>query len=92
MVFTADGVAAFLKVFEGVGDKIAAFPGCTSLELVQGLDKQTFFTLSRWEDSEALEAYRHSDLFKATWAKTKIHFAAKPEAWSTESLFEAKGD
>lgn len=89
LVFTAQGTADFLALFAEVGDKIVAFPGCQHLELVQGLEPQIFFTLSRWEDEAALEQYRHSDLFKATWAKTKIHFAARPEAWSTNSLFSS---
>ena len=43
-----------------------------------------FFTLSFWENEEALNAYRDSELFKTTWAKTKILFSDKPQAWTTE--------
>jgi quinol monooxygenase YgiN len=48
-------------------------------------DKNIFFTYSIWENDEALQAYRNSELFETTWAKTKILFAGKPEAWSTRA-------
>jgi hypothetical protein len=43
-----------------------------------------FFTYSIWSDETALENYRHSEVFKGIWAKTKILFNEKPEAWSME--------
>ncbi len=42
------------------------------------------FTYSYWESEAHLNTYRHSDLFRETWAKTKVLFADKPEAWSIE--------
>jgi len=90
MTFTPEGVPAFQQVFEEAKNKIANFPGCRHLELVQADDPCIFFTLSRWKDADALESYRHSDLFKATWARTKIHFAARAEAWSTTSQFSSE--
>jgi heme-degrading monooxygenase HmoA len=47
-------------------------------------DPRVLFTLSIWENPEALEAYRRSELFQNTWAKTKALFAEKAEAWSVE--------
>jgi heme-degrading monooxygenase HmoA len=44
------------------------------------------FTLSIWDDETALEAYRQSELFQTTWAKTKVLFAEKAEAWSVEMM------
>jgi heme-degrading monooxygenase HmoA len=44
------------------------------------------FTLSMWENELALDTYRQSELFKDTWAKTKVLFLEKAEAWSTEVL------
>ena len=35
---------------------------------------------------EDLENYRHSTLFKAVWAETKLKFNGKPEAWSVNKL------
>jgi heme-degrading monooxygenase HmoA len=40
------------------------------------------FTLSIWNKEEDLNEYRKSAFFKSTWAKTKILFCDKPEAWS----------
>jgi quinol monooxygenase YgiN len=45
-----------------------------------------YYTYSKWEDEEALENYRRSVLFTTTWAKTKVLFAAKPEAVSLQSI------
>jgi hypothetical protein len=33
-----------------------------------------------------LETYRHSELFKEVWSKTKPLFNAKPEAWSVDKV------
>lgn len=87
MEFTDEGIAEFLQVFDEVKLKIAAFPGCQHLELVQGLEPNIFFTISRWSEESDLEKYRHSDLFKATWKKTKALFRARAQAWSSHSLF-----
>jgi heme-degrading monooxygenase HmoA len=57
------------------------------LELLNGTDQpEVFFTYSHWESVEALENYRHSELFRTTWTKAKPLFAAKAEAWSTNQL------
>ena len=43
------------------------------------------FTVSTWKSKAALEAYRQSDWFQATWKEVKQHFTDKPEAWTTYS-------
>ncbi|MFM1898201.1 MAG: hypothetical protein RL577_441, partial [Bacteroidota bacterium] len=45
-------------------------------------------TLSRWESVDDLERYRNSQLFEETWAKTKVLFDRKPEAFSYNILRE----
>ena len=45
-----------------------------------------FFTYSYWEAQENLDSYRQSDLFKNVWAKTKILFNDKPQAWSVDKI------
>ena len=71
----------FLLIF------IRAMKGCLHLELLQDAKNPTiFFTLSHWDTEGSLNHYRHSDLFKTTWAKTKILFADKPEAWTTTGV------
>ena len=89
MTFDPDRVNDFLEIFDRSKEKIRAFPGCEHLKLLQGRDaSNVFFTYSIWQDEQALESYRHSLLFKETWAATKVLFAAKPEAWSTNLLHE----
>ena len=45
-------------------------------------------TYSHWDDKEALDNYRESDLFSGLWTKIKPMFGAKPEAWSHEIHFD----
>jgi heme-degrading monooxygenase HmoA len=87
MDFEPEKVEAFTALFSATKDKIASFDGCTNLELLHSIDeKNVFFTYSFWESEKHLEAYRNSDLFKQTWAKTKILFRNKAEAWSLIKL------
>ncbi len=88
MTFEPEKVDHFLQLFRESKTKISAFPGCHYLELLQSTkDPAVFFTYSYWENEQALENYRQSELFKSTWAKTKILFSGKPEAWSVRSLY-----
>lgn len=85
MSFQKDQTDEFLKIFNESKDKIRNFPGCLHLELWRGTDDPAVFTThSHWESAAALENYRHSDLFKSTWSKTKALFREKPVAWSSE--------
>jgi heme oxygenase (mycobilin-producing) len=87
MTFIPGKEAEFLKIFNNSKDKIRAFEGCTFLELLNQTDeKNVFFTHSHWLSEEHLNAYRHSELFKNTWASTKILFAEKPQAWSLSKI------
>jgi len=89
MTFKPELVPVFLNIFEESAEKIRAFPGCLRLELLENADNPAvLFTYSYWNDVGDLESYRHSDLFNATWAKTKVLFDAKPEAWSLNRKFE----
>ena len=86
LTFQETKIGEFQQIFEESKALIRDFPGCQHLELWQAKSPlhMVFMTYSHWEDEAALERYRHSSLFKETWAKTKILFAAKPEAWSLE--------
>ncbi|KAA3623308.1 MAG: antibiotic biosynthesis monooxygenase [Flavobacterium sp.] len=87
MEFEAAEVAAFLSNFDAVKEKIRSFPGCRFLELYRDkTDPCIFFTYSRWEDEQALENYRTSELFKNVWATTKSKFRSKAKAWSVDTL------
>ncbi len=87
MTFVPEKVASFLEVFVASKNKIRNFEGCSHLDLLNDINDTTiFFTYSIWESEEHLNKYRSSELFSATWTKTKILFAAKPEAWSLEKI------
>ncbi len=83
LTFRPDAVNDFLDLFQNNRSTIAGFEGCHHLELLREHPEGTvFFTLSHWESEQTLEAYRHSDFFRDTWAKTKKLFAERPEAWT----------
>lgn len=88
MSFHPELVNSFLEdVFESSKANIRAFPGCHHMELLR--DRQqpnVLFTLSIWENDAALDSYRQSDLFQDTWAKTKILFNDRPQAWSVDLI------
>ncbi|RCW92524.1 putative quinol monooxygenase [Winogradskyella arenosi] len=87
MSFEPSNIEEFLTNFDQVKDKIRHFEGCNFLELYR--DKQQphiFFTYSYWDSEMHLNQYRHSDLFKGVWSKTKPLFNAKPEAWSVDKV------
>ncbi len=91
MTFKPEAVSDFLTLFDQVKSQIRHFEGCQHLELLRDFDNPSIYhTYSVWKDGESLENYRHSDLFKQTWAKTKVHFADKPHAFSLlkETPFE----
>lgn len=85
MTFRPDASADFLEVFNQSKHLIRGFEGCRYLELLREKpDGNIFFTYSRWEGEEYLENYRHSQLFADTWARTKVLFADKPQAWTVD--------
>ncbi|MEQ8910016.1 MAG: antibiotic biosynthesis monooxygenase family protein [Vicingaceae bacterium] len=87
MHFREEEVANFKAVFQASKGLIRNFPGVQHLELLQGTSDPTiFFTYSFWESEEALERYRHSELFKKTWAQTKPLFQSPAEAWSNQRI------
>ena len=89
LTFQEDKVETFQELFENTKSLIRNFPGCQHLELLQDINQRNvFFTWSYWESEEALDVYRHSELFKTTWKKTKILFSDKPAARSLELVSE----
>ncbi len=83
MEFDPQKVDDFLALFETVKNKIASFPGCTHLQLCKDAQlDHVYYTFSQWQSEDNLEEYRHSDLFIDTWAKTKVLFGGKPNAYS----------
>jgi hypothetical protein len=87
MSFDASNIEAFLKIFNNHKNNIRNFDGCNLLELYNDKNNtSTFFTYSYWNSEAHLDAYRNSELFNEVWAKTKILFNAKPEAWSVNKI------
>jgi len=91
MTFRPDRLDAFLALFRASAPHIRAFPGCRHLALLEDAHYPNILTTySLWESAEALERYRHSDLFRSTWAETKPLFAAPPIAHSHHTLVEVE--
>ena len=83
MSFSTDKTIEFIELFHSVKHKIVQFPGCKGVDLLRDVNNPAvFFTYSKWESINDLENYRHSELFKTTWFKTKQLFNDKAEAWS----------
>lgn len=86
LTFKEDKINDFIKIWEESREKIVASEGCHFVEMHQAVSPSNIcFTHSIWDDEKALNKYRHSDLFERTWAKTKVLFDGKPEAWSLDS-------
>lgn len=89
MVFRSSETENFIQLFQERKEQIRGFEGCTHLELFRSTrEPDIFFTYSYWESEDALNVYRHSSLFEDTWAKTKVLFSEKPQAWSVEVIAE----
>lgn len=88
MSFPKENGALFLEIFNEHRDQIRAAEGCTYLELWQTEEEEAtlFFTHSKWESEAHLNNYRHSDIFRIVWPKTKALFNAAPQAWTVNSL------
>ncbi|MCY7360158.1 MAG: antibiotic biosynthesis monooxygenase [Rudanella sp.] len=87
MTFQEDKLDAFQQIFNNSKTHIRAFPGCRHLQLLSDLDHPSVrMTYSHWDSPEALENYRQSELFRTTWATTKVLFADKPVAFSAGQL------
>jgi hypothetical protein len=89
LTFKEDALSAFYAEFEKHKQNITSFPGCQGMKLLKGIDDPTvIMTYSHWDDKEALDNYRESDLFSGLWTKIKPMFRAKTEAWSHEIHFD----
>jgi len=89
MTFEEDKVSDFLEIFNESKQHIRAFSGCNHLELMQDYHKENvYITYSYWENDEALDAYRQSELFESVWKDTRALFAASPVAFSMKKVME----
>lgn len=89
MTLQPEDVTKFLSFFDTIKHQINSFEGCKGVKLLQDKNQPNIlFTYSFWNSEEDLNNYRHSELFGKVWPATKIHFADKPEAWSTDVYFD----
>jgi heme-degrading monooxygenase HmoA len=85
MTFQEDKIEDFLEIFNRSKHLIRGFEGCQHLELLRDKNAQNvMLTYSYWLSEDHLNAYRDSELFKTTWAATKVLFLDKPMAFSSE--------
>ena len=85
--FKSEHISDFMDIFYKSQPLIEAFEGCFSVKLRTDVSRpNVFYTVSVWKNEEALENYRHSELFATTWAKTKVLFDDKPQAYSLADL------
>jgi quinol monooxygenase YgiN len=87
MTFLPEAVPAFLELFRNSEQQIRQMPGCQFLELWQDADQANVYcTHSHWHSTEALNAYRRSELFGRVWPATKRLFAAPAQAFSVQQV------
>jgi heme-degrading monooxygenase HmoA len=87
MTFQKDKIEDFLEIFNRSKLLIRGFEGCQHLELLRDKNAHNvMLTCSYWLSEEYLNAYRDSELFKITWAATKVLFSDKPMAFSSERV------
>lgn len=80
-----DAVDEFLDVYGRTEAAILHSEGCSYLELLRDTeDPNVFVTISHWENIDALNRYRQSELFKKVWRRAKAHFSKAPQAFSME--------
>ncbi|ACF14489.1 Antibiotic biosynthesis monooxygenase [Chloroherpeton thalassium ATCC 35110] len=83
MSFQPQESTRFLSLYKQVHPKILSFPGCVSVELLHEVhDEHAYTTYSLWQNNDALEAYRQSDFFKATWTEVRKMLRSKTLAIS----------
>lgn len=94
MEFLPEHVQDFQAQFDSVKYLIRSFPGVRHLELHRDSGQSNvFYTYSKWDNEDALEAYRESDLFKAAWSEVKAWFGGRPQAFSlVEEMVVAGGE
>ena len=83
--FQEDKIQEFLTFFETIKFKVARQPNCFGMKLLKDKNNpEIVFTYSLWEDEQALNKYRDSELFsEEVWPKIKPWFKEKAQAWTS---------
>ena len=83
LTFSEESIEAFNDLYQKNEKDIASQPGCLSVDLVEdSSNPYVRATISKWQNEESLNRYRHSELFGVVWPATKALFGAKPEVWT----------
>ena len=89
LVIEQDKLDLFFSEFEKNKFKISNFKGCQGMKLLQDVDHpNTIMTYSHWDNEEALDTYRDSELFGTVWNRVKPYFLEHPAAWSHKIYFD----
>lgn len=90
LTFREEHCEEFESLFETIKERIAGQEGCQGVKLLKDYEqKGVYFTFSHWDNQQALDQYRSTDLFGEVWPKVKAWMSDKPQAWSTEELAQA---
>ncbi|MBK6390886.1 MAG: antibiotic biosynthesis monooxygenase [Saprospiraceae bacterium] len=91
MEIKPEAIDTFMDIFSHHAINMESVAGCMTLQLLQNDPEATiFFTISTWQRQEDLENYRQSELFSVVWSKVKPLFCARPQAWTTQSIYHGK--
>jgi len=75
MVYAPEKTQDFKNLFNQTYPHIRNFDGCRFLELYEDKEQpNTFYTISKWDNSEHLEEYRKSNLFRIP-GRLQSHFS-----------------
>lgn len=89
--FMPDKVGEFKAIFEEVKTKVRTSPGCLGMTLfVDAESPSVFYTISQWESEKYLEDYRHGELFQNSWARMRVLFGGKAQAFTIKELDSGK--
>jgi heme oxygenase (mycobilin-producing) len=89
MHFKAENIDLFLEIFHANKELIRHVKGCTHLELLKDISSPlTYTAVSHWEDPDALEKYRQSELFRKVWGRVKPLFSSPTQAFSLIKVVE----
>jgi quinol monooxygenase YgiN len=88
LTFQEEKIYDFLTFFETIKLKVNSFPGCLGMQLMQDIkNPNVIFTYSQWKSETELNVYRDSETFGEVWPNIKPWFAEKPQAWTTQVVF-----
>lgn len=89
LTFNEESMDFFFQEFDKSKALITNFKGCSGMRMLQDMNqKNIVMTYSHWDDENALNNYRNSQVFLRLWNKIKPHFKDKPQAWSHEIYFD----